>query len=445
MRGYKNTETSMLPNDWVVKELKDINTYKNRTINPTLYKDEIFEYYSIPAYQNGEKPEFSKGSLIQSNKFLFDEGTVVFGKLNPRVEKVWRIGNISAHRKIGTTEWIAVKPNDEITTDFLYFLEWSVFVMPLAKTLVTGSTPSRQRVDPTSFYKIKIPIPPIIEQQRITYILNTIKKAIAIQEQIIQNTVEMKRSLMKYLFSEGVSGQKLKQSEVGLIPVNWNVKSLIEIVDFIDYGVSQAIPKQAPNNGIKIVSTADITKEGDLLYDQIRTIEVPQRTAQKLKLNDGDLLFNWRNSAELIGKSTIFHEQSEPHIFASFILRINCGERKSHNYFLKYLMNHYREEGVFIKLSRRAVNQANFNRNEISVLPIPVPPYQEQVEIAKLIGTVERKINHHKNKRDLLYDLFKTLLNDLVTGQRRVDKIDFRILSKEYEAVEAQLDLAAEI
>ena len=107
-------------------------------------------------------------------------------------------------------------------------------------------------------------------------------------------------------------------------------------------------------------------------------------------------------------------------------------------------MNHYREEGIFIKLSRRAVNQANYNRNEISVLKIPVPPIQEQVEIAKIIGTVEKKINHHKTKMQVINNLFKTLLNDLMTGKRRVNEINFQNINREYEIVEQSLSLAAE-
>lgn len=214
-----------------------------------------------------------------------------------------------------------------------------------------------------------------------------------------------------------------------LVPESWSVKPLIEAVEFIDYGVSQAIPKNPPKNGIKIVSTADINRSGDLLYSQIRLIEVPQKTAQKLELKDGDVLFNWRNSAELIGKTTIFQQQCEPHIFASFILRINCG-KKTHNYYLKHLMNHFREEGVFVKLARRAVNQANYNRNEISVLPIPFPPFSEQCEIANIIGHIENKINFHKRKKNTCAELFKRLLHELMTGQRRVHEINFADLEK---------------
>ena len=116
---------------------------------------------------------------------------------------------------------------------------------------------------------------------------------------------------MRKLFTEGLRNEPQKQTEIGPIPESWEVNQLIETVEFIDYGVSQAIPKTPTTGGVKIVSTADIDKHGNLLYWKIRRIIVPEKTVNRLVLKDGDVLFNWRNSAELIGKSTIFEEQDE--------------------------------------------------------------------------------------------------------------------------------------
>ena len=272
--------------------------------------------------------------------------------------------------------------------------------------------------------QIRLNLPPLPEQKKIAHILSTVQRAIEAQERIIQTTTELKKALMHKLFTEGLRHEPQKQTEIGSVPESWEVKPLIETVEFIDYGVSQAIPKTEVPNGVKIVSTADIDKKGNLLYWKIRRIVVPERTAQRLVLKHGDVLFNWRNSAELIGKTTIFEEQDEPHIFASFILRICAGEKKSHNYFLKHLMNHYREEGVFVKLARRAVNQANYNKNEISVLKIPSPPYEQQVEIAQAIGAVDGKIWSHIDKKRSLEDLFRTLLHELMTARTRVHELE---------------------
>jgi N-6 DNA Methylase/Type I restriction modification DNA specificity domain len=237
-------------------------------------------------------------------------------------------------------------------------------------------------------------------------------------------TAELKMAILHQLFTQGLRHELQKQTEIGSVPQSWEVVPLIEAVDDIDYGISAPIPKTRPANGVKIVSTADITKDGRLLYNKIRYIEAPATTVARLTLRTGDVLFNWRNSAELIGKSAVFQEQPEPHVFASFILRIRCCEKRSHNYYLAHLMNQWRQEEVFLKLARRAVNQANYNKNEISVLKIPLPSYEEQREIADVIRAVDDKLDFHRRKSATLAALFRTLLHQLVTAQIRVRDLD---------------------
>lgn len=226
--------------------------------------------------------------------------------------------------------------------------------------------------------------------------------------------------LLHQLLTQGLRHEPRIQTEIGRVPRSWKVVPLIEAVDDIDYGISAPIPKTRPPNGVKIVSTADITKDGQLLYEKIRYIEAPAATVARLTLLTGDVLFNWRNSVELIGKSTVFQEQLEPHVFASFILRIRCGEKRAHNYYLAHLMNQWRREEVFSKLARRAVNQANYNKNEISVLKIPLPSYEEQRQIAAVIRAVDDKLDLHRRKRATLSALFRTLLQQLMTAKIRV-------------------------
>ena len=208
--------------------------------------------------------------------------------------------------------------------------------------------------------------------------------------------------------------------ETWIPPTGWQVVPLSEAVDRIDYGLSAPIPKNPPANGVKIVSTADITKAGRIRYEKIRCVSAPAATADQLALCDGDILFNWRNSAELIGKTGVFTGQPERHIFASFILRIRCDETKSHNLFLAHLMNYYRQAEVFLHLARRAVNQANYNRNEISILKIPLPPYSEQRKIATVLGLAERVIEQQEHLIELTKELKKSLLHQLFAhGVRR--------------------------
>ncbi|MBW1690756.1 MAG: hypothetical protein DRG87_07480 [Deltaproteobacteria bacterium] len=137
-------------------------------LTPSAYPHEVFEYHSIPAYRETGKPTEEIGTNIRSQKQVVEHVTVLFGKLNPRVEKVWLVDSRSPLRKIASTEWISVPVRPNLANPyFVYYLFWSDQVMPLAKGLVAGSTPSRQRVDPKSFFEIPVVFPSLPEQKKI--------------------------------------------------------------------------------------------------------------------------------------------------------------------------------------------------------------------------------------------------------------------------------------
>jgi len=287
-----------------------------------------------------------------------------------------------------------------------------------------GNVTTIPNLSQSKLRELPVPVPSLPEQRKIAAVLGLVQRAIEQQERLVALTGELKKSLLHQLFTRGLRGEPLKETEIGPVPESWEVVALGTAGGSIDYGISAPIPKERPKNGVRIVSTADITKDGRILYGKIRYIAAPENTVKRLTLRAGDVLFNWRNSAELIGKSAIFSEQIEQHVFASFILRIRCDEKRYHNRYLVHLMNHFREGQVFVKLARRAVNQANYNRNEISVLKIPLPSYDEQIQIADIIATVDAGVDLKRRKHAALTDLFRTLLHQLMTAQIRVHDLD---------------------
>jgi type I restriction enzyme S subunit len=222
---------------------------------------------------------------------ILESGTVLFGKLNPRVEKVWRVGSYSTHRKIGSTEWLPIVPCAEVDADFVYYLMWSAHVMPRAKTLISGSTPSRQRVDPKSFYRIEAPLPPLPEQRKIAAVLGLVQRAMEQQERLIEKTAELKNTLLHKLFTEGLRGEPQKQTEIGPIPESWEVHSCEELCQIITVGVvikpaSHYVPK-----GVPAFRSLNVREDrldfGDLVFFSQKTNDT---VLAKSKLRTGDVL-----------------------------------------------------------------------------------------------------------------------------------------------------------
>ena len=426
-----------LPKDWQVMPIRNAYTFTKKPRGLSIDDDGVVPFLPMEAIPLGRlrvsEFEERRGSALTSGTYI-ENGDLLVAKITPSFEN-GKQAIVDWKKPFGfaTTEVIPIQEIEGVSDKFFLF---HLLLHPAIRSDLAGKmdgTTGRQRLSKEVFGSRLIPLPPLPEQRKIAGVLGLVQRAVGQQERLIALTAELKKALLHQLFTQGLRHEPQKQTELGPIPQSWEMAELGNAVEQIDYGISAPIPKTAPENGVKIVSTADITKDGRLLYHQIRRIEAPGKTVKRLTLRSGDVLFNWRNSAELIGKSAVFQEQDEPHVFASFILRIKCGEKNSHNFFLMHLMNHFRETQVFVKLARRAVNQANYNRNEISVLKIALPSYEEQREIADAVGAVDVKMANHRCKHAALSKLFRTLLHELMTARIRVNNLDLLDLGLELE------------
>lgn len=430
--GFKLTELGPLPEEWEVVKLGDVAEVSSGGSAPQ--GDEYFkgskpfvrvshidnEDYTIKRY------DLISDKAIQDYRLkLFPKGTIVFPKSGATIYLEKR-AMLPIDAYVVSHLCTVLSKREDLSQCFLFYVLRN---LKFAKEKADGYP----TLNISEIKQILIPLPPLSEQKKIAAVLSAVQEAKEKTEAVINAARDLKKSMMSYLFTYGpvplleAENVPLKETEVGMIPEEWEVVTIENSVESIEYGYSISIPENESERGIYIVSTADITKDGKILYNYIRKITPPKKLTERLILKDGDILFNWRNSPELIGKTAIFEQSpTDNHIYtyASFILRIRCDGKNSHNVYIKYILNYYREKGVFLKLARRAVNQANYNRNEIKALQIPLPPLPTQQKIASILSAIDQKIEAEDDKKKALEDLFKTLLHNLMTAKIRVNNLE---------------------
>ena len=408
-----------LPDDWEFSTLGDLNTRKAPTLNPKDFVDETFEYYSIPDFQRDQCPSLTNGGAIESSKLLLKPKTVLFGKLNPRVEKVWRVAESPEFRQIGSTEWITILPNDRVDADFLYFLEWSDHVMSIAKTLVSGSTPSRQRVDPTSFYRLRVPLPPLPEQKKIAHILSTVQRTIEAQERIIQTTTELKKTLMHKLFTEGTRGEPQKQTEIGPIPESWEVATIEEHCIASAFGPRFSSALYSPEGNILTLRTTDMEDDGRIDYDTAPKARIDYSKFEKHYLREGDVVISRSGTC---GIASVFEGHSMPVLPGAFLIRLRM-KPSVQPAFLRHYINSPVGRPRVLQLAQGAI-QKNISGTRLRGLAIPLPPLPELAEITAAVKTIDQKLENHRGKHKTAQDLFRTLLHELMTAKIRVQNFE---------------------
>jgi len=136
------------------------------TVDPRASPDELFELWSIPAYDTGS-PELVCGADIGSQKKRVYPGDVLLSRIIPHIRRAWVVrDNSGGRRQIASTEWI-VFSTDELLPEYLRrVLISDPFHGRFMQTII-GVGGSLSRANPTAVGDILIPLPPLSVQQEI--------------------------------------------------------------------------------------------------------------------------------------------------------------------------------------------------------------------------------------------------------------------------------------
>jgi len=295
-----------------------------------------------------------------------------------------------------------IKPKqDEFSTRFFYYC------------LLTLNIPERGY---NRHYKLlkeqSIRYPSFAEQQKIAAVLYKIQESIEIQESIIKTTRELKKSTLHHVFTHGLRGEKLKETEIGQIPESWNVGTLEACCclknemcnpNIYDSGVyvglehieSGKFSLRYHGSPKEVISAKSKFVCNDILYGKLRPY------LDKVVVADG----------EGICSTDILVLKPEDGIPPFFLVGLLHSDR-----FIQYANQ-----------TTKGLNHPRTSWNSLKHFLTPIPTFEEQKEIAHVFKTVELKIDLHTAKKSALQDLFKTMLNKLMTGEIRVKDLDIDV------------------
>jgi len=142
-----------MPNGWLEIGFDELNGFKSATINPADYPDEVFELYSVPTFPT-RKPELLRGSEIGSTKQGVAPGDVLICKINPRINRVWKVMPKTDKRQIASSEWIVMRAAGADTEFLRSFFSSQSFREILCEDL-TGVGGSLTRAQPKRVAKFR--------------------------------------------------------------------------------------------------------------------------------------------------------------------------------------------------------------------------------------------------------------------------------------------------
>ena len=143
---------------------------------------------------------------------------------------------------------------------------------------------------------------------------------------------------------------------------------------------------------------------------------------RKYLLQDGDLLFNRTNSAELVGKTAIFKGNRHV-IYAGYLILLR--PIKTNSEYLNYIFSSPYVRSYCREVKTIGVQQCNINAEKVSQLLVPIAPFEEQMRIADKIKEVLPSVDKYSISQynlDLLNVslsecLKKSILQEAIQGR----------------------------
>ena len=135
--------------------LADAAELDRTSVRPDRSPDEVFDHYSIPAFDDAQRPACNVGASIKSGKFLVTAPSVLVSKLNPRIERSWFVEPRPAVRSVASTEFLVLRPAAGNTLEYLYLVVRSQPFKERLRELSGGTSTSHQRAKPDDFIEAR--------------------------------------------------------------------------------------------------------------------------------------------------------------------------------------------------------------------------------------------------------------------------------------------------
>ncbi len=201
------------------------------------------------------------------------------------------------------------------------------------------------------------------------------------------------------------------------IPQGWEWCRLRGVIYPPKYGTSS---KSLSNGDVPVLRMGNI-QDGKVVYDKL-VFSNNVEDNRKYLLQDGDLLFNRTNSAELVGKTAIFKGNRHV-IYAGYLILLR--PIKSNSEYLNYIFSSPYVRSYCKEVKTIGVQQCNINAEKVSQLLVPIAPFEEQMRIVDKIKEVLPSVDKYSISQynlDLLNVslsecLKKSILQEAIQGR----------------------------
>lgn len=437
-RTMKQTEIGMIPDDWEVKELGKISfvtklagfeftahvKYSDQgtiiALRGLNVRQGVLELKDVKYIDNSNFSKLNRSKLYKNDLLFTYVGTVGNVALVDKNDSYYLAPNVALIRNTRQTD----------SQYIMYLLLSTNFFNSQIKTLM--STTSQAALSMTNIRLFKISLPPTLaEQQKIAKALSDVDNVISTLEKLITKKKNLKQGTMQQLLigKKRLPGfaksNKFKQTEIGEIPEDWEVKKLCEIFDFRpnntftreDLNDSEGIYQNVHYGDvlIKYPSILDCDKESIPYINIDKDVKF-----SKYGIKEGDIIIADTAEDETVGKVVEIYNLGNKKL-VSGLHTFLC--RKITDDFAPKWLGYFMNQSIFHNQLLPFITGTKvsaISRTAIQNVKVMIPSKPEQTAIANVLSSMDKEIEALEAKLGKYRNLKTGMMQQLLTGKIRL-------------------------
>jgi type I restriction enzyme S subunit len=427
--GYKQTEVGVIPEEWAIGSLSHFWTVTDCKHVTAQFVDNGFPIASIKEVQsrfvdltNAKQTTQQFYSLLIEGGRRPRVGDLILSR-NATVGEVAQVAERHPLFAMGQDVCLLRKKSPEFSTDYLQAVFRSPIIANQLSDLMVGST--FKRVNIQQIKNFTVPMPPPSEQEAIAEALSDADALIESLEQLIAKKRHIKQGAMQELLigNRRLSGfatkPGYKQTEVGVIPAEWEVTTVGEISDVKTGPFGSALhEKDYVNNGTPIITVEHLGESGVYHMNLPMVSDADKVRLMAYSLCQGYIVFSRVGSVD---RNALIKVTENGWLFSGRLLRVRLKERDTDASYLSY---HFHSEAFKQRVRDVAVGQtmASINTQILMGVKIILPPTKaEQTAIAAILSDMDAEIAALEAKLAKAHQIKQGMMQELLTGKTRLE------------------------
>ena len=209
-----------------------------------------------------------------------------------------------------------------------------------------------------------------------------------------------------------------KETEIGVIPKDWEVVELKKAIDSTQLGGNY--PNSEIESGLPLIKMGNIGR-GNIDLTKIQYVSIKGIPKDKDLIHYGDVLFNTRNTLDLVGKVAIWRNELPRAYYNSNLMRMKFKKDfVSSNFYVNYLFNSRQSLDQLKGFATGTTSVAAIYTRDLFKYKIVLPKLEEQIAIATVLSDTDALIEKLEKLIAKKKAIKQGAMQQLLTGKKRL-------------------------